>query len=491
MTPQQLRNSILQLAIEGKLVGQRPEEGTGEALYQLIEEQKKDLIKAGKIKRQKALPEITEAEIPFEIPHTWKWVRLKQVVYHRGQKKPASKFWYIDIGSIDNINQKLKPLKNIIDAESAPSRARRIVGIGDILYSTVRPYLHNMCIIDSVAPVEIIASTGLAAMTCYEKIFNKYLFYYLLSPSFDRYANSLENSKGVAYPAINDERLYKAVVPLPPFDEQKRIVEKIEAIFPLIDIYGNAWQKLDKLNKKFPADIQNSILQESIQGKLVEQRYNEGTGEELYQVIKEWKKRLCESGEIKKEKEQPPIAADEVPFAIPKTWTWGRLADVGDWRAGATPSRTNPNYYGGEIPWLKTGDLTDGDIQEASEYITDLALKETSVRLNPEGSVLMAMYGATIGKLGILTKPMTTNQACCACIVSPYLFNKYLFFFLMSNRKEFIKKGEGGAQPNISRTKIIETCMPLPPFKEQCRIVKKLEGIGLLINQYQKLFRKV
>ena len=101
------------------------------------------------------------------------------------------------------------------------------------------------------------------------------------------------------------------------------------------------------------------------------------------------------------------------------------------------------------------------------------------------------MYGATIGKLGILTKPMTTNQACCACIVSPYLFNKYLFFFLMSNRKEFIKKGEGGAQPNISRTKIIETCMPLPPFKEQCRIVKKLEGIGLLINQYQKLFRKV
>ena len=117
---------------------------------------------------------------------------------------------------------------------------------------------------------------------------------------------------------------------------------------------------------------------------------------------------------------------------------------------------TNPNYYGGEIPWLKTGDLTDGDIREVSEYITDLALKETSVRLNPEGSVLMAMYGATIGKLGILTKPMTTNQACCACIVSPYLFNKYLFFFLMSNRKEFIKKGEGGAQPNISRTKIIE-----------------------------------
>ena len=299
MTPQQLKNSILQLAIEGKLVDQRLEEGTGEALYQLIEEQKKDLIKAGKLKRQKAIPEIIEAEIPFEIPHTWKWVRLKQIVYHRGQKKPTSKFWYIDIGSIDNINQKLKPLKNIIDADSAPSRARRIVGIGDILYSTVRPYLHNMCIIDSVTPFEIIASTGLAAMTCYEKIFNKYLFYYLLSPSFDRYANSLENSKGVAYPAINDERLYKAVVPLPPFDEQKRIVEKIEAIFPIIDIYGNAWQKLDKLNRDFSEKLQKSILQAAIQGKLSSPKLEDGEGKDVHIKILNEKNRLITEGIIK------------------------------------------------------------------------------------------------------------------------------------------------------------------------------------------------
>ena len=234
MTPQQLRNSILQLAIEGKLVEQKSAEGTGEELYQLIQEQKSELIKTGKLKRQKILPEITEDEIPFEIPRTWKWVRLNQIVYNRGQKKPTSKFWYIDIGAIDNSNQKLKDSKNIIDADSAPSRARRIVEIGDVLYSTVRPYLHNMCIIDdSAGQIETIASTGLAAMTCYEKVFNKYLFYYLMSPSFDQYANSLENSKGVAYPAINDRRLYKAVVPLPPFDEQKRIVEKIEAIFSI------------------------------------------------------------------------------------------------------------------------------------------------------------------------------------------------------------------------------------------------------------------
>ena len=328
MTPQQLRNSILQLAIEGKLVEQRPEEGTGEELYQLIQEEKQELIKVGKLKKQKNLPEITKDEMPFLIPNTWRWVRLKEIVYNRGQKKPTSKFWYIDISSIDNTRQKLNQVISIIDAENAPSRARRIVDVGDILYSTVRPYLHNMCIIDSTSPFESIASTGLAAMTCYNKVYNKYLFYYLLSASFDQYANSLENSKGVAYPAINDERLYKAVIPLPPVDEQKRIVEKIEVIFPLIDRYESVWHKLNELNKRFPEDLQKSTLQEAIQGKLCEQKDEDGSAKALIEKILLEKERLIESGQIKKHKALPAIQEDEIPFDIPDSWRWIRLKEL-------------------------------------------------------------------------------------------------------------------------------------------------------------------
>ncbi|MFS9268968.1 restriction endonuclease subunit S [Streptococcus infantis] len=233
--PLDMQKAILGQAIQGKLVEQRAEEGTGHELYKVIQDEKQQLIQEGKLKKQKALPEITEDEIPFEIPETWKWVRLREVVYNHGQKKPSSTFSYIDIGSIDNENQRLNENENIIEAEKAPSRARKIVHMDDVLYATVRPYLHNMCIIDKDFVYPPIASTGFAVMACFNNFYNKYLFYYLLSPTFDRYANSIENSKGVAYPAINDERLYKAIVPLPPLAEQERIVEKIEELLPLVE----------------------------------------------------------------------------------------------------------------------------------------------------------------------------------------------------------------------------------------------------------------
>ncbi len=166
---------------------------------------------------------------------------------------------------------------------------------------------------------------------------------------------------------------------------------------------------------------------------------------------------------------------DEIPFEIPDSWAWVRLGSIGDWGSGATPSRSNPEYYGGDIPWLKTGDLNDGYIEKVPEFISSLALEKTSVKLNPVGSVLIAMYGATIGKLGISKMPLTTNQACCACYPLEGIYNEYLFYFLMSQKTAFIKQGEGGAQPNISKEKIISTLMPVPPIKEQQRIVKMLK----------------
>lgn len=158
------------------------------------------------------------------------------------------------------------------------------------------------------------------------------------------------------------------------------------------------------------------------------------------------------------------------------------LGKIGKWRSGSTPSRLNKDYYNGNIPWLKTGDLNDGYITHIPEYITEKALNETSVKLNPAGSVLIAMYGATIGKIGILTFPATTNQACCACEVFDGIDKEFLFLFLLSNREEFIKMGGGGAQPNISKEKIVNTYIPLPPFAEQKRIVNAVNKIFALLD---------
>ena len=253
--------------------------------------------------------------------------------------------------------------------------------------------------------------------------------------------------------------------------------------------------------------LKNSILQMAVQGKLVPQNPNDKPASVLLQRIKAEKQELIKAGKIKKDKKSSEIfrgathnlpyayceqigkeirdISDEIPFEIPESWEWVRLGFIGDWGSGATPSRTNKEYYGGNIPWLKTGDLNDGIITNIPEKITELALEKTSVRLNPVGSVLIAMYGATIGKLGILNIPATTNQACCACL--PILVNNnYLFYFLMSHKESFTKKAEGGAQPNISKEKIISTLFPLPPLAEQKRIVEKIEQLLPFIEKYEQ-----
>ena len=177
-----------------------------------------------------------EDEIPYDIPASWCWVRLSNIVYNHGQKTPDKTFSYIDIGSIDNKNQMLNSQESWVEPNKAASRARKKVEIGDILYSSVRPYLHNMCIVDREFAKEPIASTGFAVMACHNGIYNKFLFYYLLSPWFDAYTNHTDNAKGVTYPAINDDRLYRALVPIPPLAEQHRIVAKIEELMPLIKV---------------------------------------------------------------------------------------------------------------------------------------------------------------------------------------------------------------------------------------------------------------
>ncbi len=230
--------------------------------------------------------------------------------------------------------------------------------------------------------------------------------------------------------------------------------------------------------------LKNSILQYAIEGKLVNQDVLDKPASELLKQISEQKEQMIKEKTIKKEKSLPPINEEEIPFNIPDTWEWVRLGDIGPWRAGSTPSRSNTLYYSGKIPWIKTGELNDGYVDESNEFISDLALKECSLPLNKPGSVLIAMYGATIGKVGILNIPATTNQACCATYPFEGVYNKYLFYYLFSMRNHFRSSAAGGAQPNISKEKLIKTLIPLPPTREQIKIVDKIEELFLKIDSY-------
>ena len=231
--------------------------------------------------------------------------------------------------------------------------------------------------------------------------------------------------------------------------------------------------------------LRQKILDLAIHGKLVPQDPNDEPASVLLERIRAEKERLIKEGKIKRSRKTAKTSDtphyENVPFEVPENWEWTTLGEIGTWQSGATPSRLRKDYYDGNIPWLKTGDLNDGLITDIPEFITQKALDETSVKLNPIGSILIAMYGATIGKIGILTFPATTNQACCAC--SDYKIEQmYLFYFLLANKKVFIAMGGGGAQPNISKEKIAVTFMPLPPLTEQQRIVVEIERWFKLID---------
>lgn len=235
------------------------------------------------------------------------------------------------------------------------------------------------------------------------------------------------------------------------------------------------------------AHLKSRILDLAVRGKLTEQRPEDGSAAELLGRVREEKQRLIAEGKIKKGKPLPEITEDEKPFNIPAGWEWCRLGEIGTWQAGCTPDTTRKDFYeNGTIPWINSADLTDGYIDTITHYVTEKAFAEKKMRLNKAGAVCVAMYGATIGKTGILTVDATTNQAVCVCNLLSSMDSKYLFYFLQSYKPIFVMKGFGGAQPNISKEKIENTPFPLPPLAEQKRIVEKIEQIFTALDIIEK-----
>ena len=434
-------------------------------------------------------------EVPFEIPDSWEWARLGSVVYNRGQTSPSTEFCYIDIGSIDNKNQKLNPTDTTIAPDKAPSRARKLVDMGDILYSTVRPYLHNMCIIDREFPHIPIASTGFAVLTCHANLLNKYLFYYLMSPDFDAYANNTDNAKGVAYPAINDDRLYKALIPIPPVAEQHRIVSAIDSVnMPLCE-YGGKEETLRILNTSFPENLKKSILQEAVQGKLVPQDPSDEPAEALLERIRVEKQRLIKEGKVKKDKRESVIFRrdnshyekrgseevcidDEIPFEIPESWAWARLSSFGVFSSGKTPSMSNPQFWNGNVPWVTSKDMKRPVITDSEMHISELAA--ATMQLYPAGTLLLVARSGILKRLLPLCKlgiDSTINQDIKAFSLYDIKLSEWLFYGIKAF-EPFILKELVKSVTTVESLKFDEFAamlIPVPPLSEQRRIIDAIK----------------
>lgn len=480
MTPQELKNSILQLAIQGKLVEQRPEEGTGEELYRQIQSEKQKLIREGKIKKEKPLPEIAEDEVPFDIPESWKWVRLNEI---------ASSL----LG---------KTLNKVSDAgEPCPYLCSINVYWEGIKLSTVKEAFFTQAEKEKylLQKGDLLICEGGDAGRCavwdndatmyYQNALHRVRFYGDICVAFFRdifesYKSNGEiksRCKGETIQHLVQGELYNMVFPLPPLAEQKRIVGKIEELLPLIDRYEKAWSRLEEFNRRFPADMQKSLLQMAIQGKLVEQRPEEGTGEGLYRQIQAEKQRLIKEGKIKKEKPLPEIAEDEKPFDIPESWKWIRLKDLATTIIDCPHS--TPKYSENETGYYAIGTKCingKGEITQLFNVDEATYIKRID-RLTPQRcDIVYSREGSIVCRAVILPdKRICLGQRVMLIRCDIGVEHKFLQQHLMAYPTvQYLTRNYKGV--GVKHINVADVCglpIPLPPFNEQKRIVAKLEEL--------------
>ncbi len=490
MTPQELKNSILQLAIQGKLVEQRPEEGTAEELYRQIQEEKQALIRAGKIKKEKPLPEITEDEVPFEIPEGWKWVRLVELGSFSSGKTPTMeemKYW--NNGTVQWFTSKDMKNKYLYESEmkitelAASEMTKYPVGtLLMVVRSGILKRMLPLCILTQESTI----NQDIKAYQLYDLSISEYVYYMikgLESHILKKYRKQVTTVDSLKFEEFSKEML----VPLPPLTEQKRIVARLEELLPLIDRYEAAWSRLEDFNKRFPGDMQKSILQLAIQGKLVEQRPEEGTGEELYRQIQEEKQAFIRAGKVKKEKPLPEITEDEVPFEIPEGWKWVKLGSILLFIGTGKSIRCNevvPNDE--EIGIVKVSAGTWGEFRE-EESKTCISKNDWNKEYQiTNGDFLISrantkkLVGACVLVDKIEKKLMLSDKI----LRIKYASDIELRYVLYAMRSSFVRTqiesfatGTSDSMKNISQIDIKKLILPLPPLAEQKRIVARLEEL--------------
>lgn len=484
MIPEQLKLSILQSAFQGKLTGECVPNETADDLYQQIQSEKQRLISEKKIKKEKPLPEISADEIPFDIPDNWRWCYVGDLFLHNTGKAQNSS------GSTNGIIRKFITTSNLYWGEFDFTKVKEMpftdtelerctVKRGDLLVceggdcgrSAVWDYDEEVCIQNHVH-----------RLRPYRDV-NIYYFYYL----FYLYKNTGRlRGRGVAIQGLSNEAIHKVVLPLAPLEEQHRIVAKIEELLPYVDRYATAYEKLEQFNAKFPNDMKKSILEYAIQGKLVEQRAEEGTGEELYRQIQAEKQQLIKEGKIKKEKPLPEIAENEKPYDIPDNWTWVRFGDLGSYKKGPFGSAITKSMFvpkgNGAIKVYEQKnaiqkDATLGDYYIRRDYFES---KMKGFEVFP-GDIIVSCAG-TIGETYVMPDKFEQgiiNQALMRMkIFEPLYIPYFLTFFDFVLKKNARSGSKGSAIKNIPPFEILKNYLvPIPPLAEQRRIVAKLEEI--------------
>ncbi len=531
-----LRELILELAVRGKLVPQDPNDEPASVLLERIAAEKAQLVKDKKIKKPKVLPEISEDEKPFELPNGWEWSRFDylplgySVGLDRGksQQGPDNRFRYFKMNNISNEGG--FDLKSVVFVDASDEEVKQYtLKDHDLLFNTrnSKELVGKTCVYVSDSPEPILFNNNILRAFFSESKLSHILDIWMRSPSGKLELEKIKSGTTNVW-AIYQGKLALLHCIIPPLEEQERIVAKVDELMDLCDAleaqtessitahqtlvevllaallktpgqtatpeqatkqFQQNWQRLSEhFDTLFTTTasidtLQETILQLAVMGKLVPQNPNDEPASVLLERIAAEKAQLVKDKKIKKPKVLPEISEDEKLFELPIGWEFVRFNDLGEWGAGSTPRRGNIEYYNGSIPWFKSGELNSDYISESEEHISELALKETSVRYNNIGDVLVAMYGATIGKTSILSVRATTNQAVCACTPFNGFKNTFLLMLLKASKSRLIGMGAGGAQPNISREKIINTVIALPPTSEQHCIVAKVDELMALCDQ--------
>lgn len=518
-----LRELILELAVRGKLLPQDPNDEPASELLKRIAAEKAELVKQGKIKKQKLLPEISEDETPFELPAGWEWRCFDEII---NQQYPISYgvlvpgepevggVPFVRIGDIAMISPPMLPEKTISHLVAAKYERTRLNG-GEILMAVVGSIGKLGVAPDSWKGANI--ARALCRIVPVSNLSKEFILLLLQSKlmqaSFKGYTRTL------AQPTLNVGLIKTSITPIPPITEQYRIVAKVNELMSLCDQLeqqsltsldahqqlvetllatlvdsqhaeelAENWARISQhFDTLFTTEasidaLKKTILQLAVMGKLVPQDPNDEPASELLKRIEQEKAKLVKEGKIKKQKPLPPISEDEKPFELPKGWEWCRIIEIAQVGTGATPSRDNPDYWQHpDFNWVTSGETSLPFIFNTAEKISLKAVKETNVSIYSPGTLIIAMYGQgkTRGQITELCISAGTNQACAAIQLfdTNEYHRRYVKLFFEKSYEDLRNLAAGGAQPNLNLAKVSNTLIPIPPLSEQIKIATKVEEL--------------
>ena len=508
MNGQQLKNSILKLAIQGKLVPQDSSDEPASVLLSRIREEKKKLVEEKKIKKDKPLASIKDEEKPFEIPESWEWVRLGQCsTYSCSKEKISAKdispdMWSLDLEDIEKETGKI--LQYTKASERKITGDKVVFHKDQILYSKLRPYLKKILI----APNDGIATPELVPFDLIGGILPEYMLYVLKCPHIDFVINTV--TYGVKMPRVGTETMVSLLIPLPPIKEQLRIVNKINDLMPMVMLYGETQAEIDNYNATFPAILKKSILQFAIQGKLVEQSSSDEPASILLQRIQEEKDALIKAGKIKQDKNESTIYRrdnsyyekigheercidDEIPFDIPETWEWTRLNNL-VYFIGGYAYKSNEFIDASKYQVLRLGNVKNNCLKLETKpvFITEELAEQTKGFLCKQNDILITMTG-TRGKrdyfFSVKIDDSNTNfyinqRVGCLRAFLPHLSNWLIWVLKSETVLNQVFQHETGTanQGNLGAENIMKTLIPLPPENEQIQIIEKLYQISYFLQ---------